>query len=32
MTESRKNGKVISGNVETEVVAKAQRRQYSSRI
>ena len=30
MTESTKNGKVISAKVETEVVAKAQRRKYTA--
>lgn len=30
MTESTKNGKVVSGKVETEVVVKAQRRQYTA--
>ena len=30
MTESTKNGKVANGNVETEVVAKAQRRKYTA--
>lgn len=30
MTESTKNGKVISAKVETEVVAKPQRRKYTA--
>lgn len=30
MTESTKNGKVVSAKVETEVVAKAQRRKYTA--
>ena len=30
MTESTKNGKVISAKVDTEVVAKAQRRKYTA--
>jgi transposase-like protein len=30
MSESTKNGKVISAKVETEVVAKAQRRKYTA--
>ena len=30
MTENTKNGKVANGNVETEVVAKAQRRKYTA--
>jgi len=30
MTESTKNGKVVNAKVETEVVAKAQRRQYTA--